>query len=259
MMFLDRKSLPISWIGRLFYIIPIIFIVILFTEDGKTDEMDEIYLRAVADAAFAEKGEITSELIPIIKGNTNLLWNADESKILVCTWTSQSSWEQFKHHRKTSEDPEHVVWVTTVPQVKNLCARIFAANPEISKETVDLRLKQYLGLDPDWQYDVFIEMWVAPSDLFRPCVDPQIEDNCCDLQFGDDIPTVKNIPDYRQFYEHLYYKSFRGSSGVPWTGLGYTYDWGNAECEVGAREYILVPDTAYEIKQAVPTMEYYRE
>jgi len=259
-MFLERRITRTSWLESLLRIILIISLIILFVENGKADDVEKTYRRAVADAAVAEKEEITSNLIPIVRGNKKLLWNADESKILVCTWASQNSYEHFlKPHNRTSENPEHVVWVTTVPQVRSLCAEMLAANPQISKEAVELRLKQYLGLNPDWRYDVFIEMWVAPADLFRPCVDPQIGDNSCDLHFGDDIPAVKNIADYRVFFEHLYYKSFRGSSGVPWTGLGYTYDWGNPESEEGASEYILVPGASYEIKQEVPTMKYFRE
>jgi hypothetical protein len=136
---------------------------------------------------------------------------------------------------------------------------MFATDPKVSQKLVELRLKQYLGLNPDWHYDVFVEMWVDPADLFRPCVDPQVEDNVCNLHFDEKIPEVNNIADYREFYRDLYYKSFRSGSGVPWTGLGYTYDWGNFESEVGASEYILVPGASYEIKRVVPTIEYCRE
>jgi len=56
----------------------------------------------------------------------------------------------------------------------------------------------------------------------------------------------------------LYYKSFRGSVGVPWTGLGYTYDWGNPDSDVNASEFILVPAAPYTIEAVVPTMAYCR-
>ena len=250
----------ISWFGSLFRIILVALILAVSTADGVSADVDEAYHRAVVDAAFPDQEEITSELIPVIRGNPQLVWNADKTKMLVSTWKSQSSYEQFfKPYNKTSENQNHVVWVTTVPQVRRLCAEMLAANPKISKEAIDLRLKQYLGLNPDWHYDIFIDMWVDPADLFRPCVDPKIDDKSCNLHFGDNLPKVKNITDYRNFYEKLYYKSYRSSSGVPWTGLGYTYDWGNPESEVGASEYILVPGASYEIKQAVPTVEYCKE
>ncbi len=256
----------ISWFRGFFQVLSVyLLLIFLFSagvaaESDVSDVSDDLYHRAVVDAAFPEQDEITSKLIPIVKDSSELLWNADKSKVLVTTWKSTSSYEQFlKPHSKTSENPDHAVWVTAVPQVKRVCGAMFAANPKVSQEAVELRLKQYLGLNPDWQYDIFVEMWVNPADLFRPCVDPQIKDTSCNLHFGENIPTVKNIPDYRKFYENLYYKSYRSGDGVPWTGLGYTYDWGNSESEVGASEYILVPGASYEIQQVVSTVEYCKE
>jgi len=80
-----------------------------------------------------------------------------------------------------------VVWVTTVPQSSTCVVGGSppTRTPDLSKEAIDLRLKQYLGLDPSWQYDVFVELWVDPGDLFRPCVDPQTDDTSCDYRFGD--------------------------------------------------------------------------
>lgn len=245
--------------GRFFRSVPLALFLAAAATDGKAVDLDGLYRHAVADAAFAEKSEITKTLVSITRDNQNLVWSVDGSKILVVTWKARPAYEQFlKPYDKTSENPDYAVWVTAVPQVKRLCAALLAADPRISKEQVDLRLKQYLGLNPEWQYDVFVEMWVDPEDLFRPCVDPQVDDTTCNLQFGAEAPKVKNIANYRNFYTDLYYKSFRGSAGVPWTGLGYTYDWGNPESEIGASEYILAPGSPYQIRQAVPTMTYCR-
>ncbi|GAA3530311.1 hypothetical protein [Zobellella aerophila] len=238
---------------------PFMLTIAALATDGMAGELELAYGRAVVDAAFVEEAEISTELVPVTRDNPALVWNADQSRILVATWKAQGAYEQFfKPYDKTSENPEYAVWVTTAPQVKQLCADLLARRPDTSKEGVELRLKQYLGLDPSWQYDVFVEMWVDPADLFRPCVNPQVDGKGCQLHFGEQVPEVKNIADYRNFYENLYYKSFRGSAGVPWTGLGYTYDWGNPNSEVGASEYILVPGVAYEIKEVTPTMEYCR-
>ena len=218
------------------------------------------YERGVADAAFAEQSEIASDLNAIDPSNASLVWNDDKTKVLVATWKSQDSYDNYmKPYTKTSDNPNYAVWVTAVPQVHAMCSQVHpekANKPEKYKKVLDRRLKQYLGLSPDWNYDVFVEMWVSPDDMFRPCVDPEINDSSCNLHFGKEIPTVKNIPDYQDFYSDLYYKSYRSSAGVPWTGLGYTYDWGNRGTEVGASEYILVPGAEYDIKRAVPTTEY---
>lgn len=210
------------------------------------------YQQAVEDAAFAEQGELSKQLIAVSPANSGLVWNEDKSRIKVVTWKAQGAFDNFfKPYTKTSDNPEYAVWVTTAPQVKNFCSTYKGEGDKLG-----LRLKQYLGLNPDWQYDVFVELWVDPKDMFRPCVDPEVSDSQCQLQFGDAVPVVKNIPDYKEFYRDLYYKSFRGSAGVPWTGLGYTYDWGNKKSEVGASEFILVPGAAYEIASVTATEEY---
>lgn len=221
------------------------------------DDLKEKYHAAVVDAAFVEASEITDQLIAITADNDKLVWNEDKSKLLVATWKAQGSYERFlKPYDKTSGNPAYAIWVTTVPQVKAMCSQYASERKDIGKEQLDERLKQYLGLDPSWQYDVFVEMWVSPDDLFRPCVDPEINDSTCNLEFGEQVPQVENIADYQDFYSDLYFKSFRGSAGVPWTGLGYTYDWADKKNEVGASEFIMRPGAGYEIKDTFPTLDY---
>jgi hypothetical protein len=220
-------------------------------------KLAEQYSRAVADAAVIEQDEIDKGLFAINDGNEQLIWNEDKSKLLVLTWKSNDGFKRYiEPNTKTSPSEEYVTWVTAAPQLKNFCSGYLKNNPQATKEDLDLRLKQYLGLSHEWQYDVFAELWVSPEDLFRPCVDPKIDDSTCELNFSDN-PKVRNIADYQQFYKNLYFKDFRRLPGVPWTGLGYTFDWGGREDhDVGASEYILVPNSTYEIKDVYTTSEY---
>jgi hypothetical protein len=218
--------------------------------------LDKSYQQAVTDAAFVKENKLSSNLVAIDSKNPALVWNADKSKILVLTWKEQASYEKFfKPNHATSSNPDHATWVTTAPQVQQFCQN-YLQTTQADKQQLELRLKQYLGLNASWNYDVFIEMWVSPQDLFRPCVDPEINDAQCNLQFGEKLPQVKNIPDYVGFYKNLYFKSFRASSGVPWSGLGYTYDWGNSQSAVGASEFILAPQSEYNIERVVATEDY---
>jgi hypothetical protein len=218
---------------------------------------EQNYQLAVSDAALVREKEISQDLVAITDKNSNLIWNADKSKILVVTWKEQSSYEKFfKPNHASSSNPEHATWVTTAPQVQKFCENYLTKHLQADKAQLDLRLKQYLGLNADWNYDVFIEMWVSPADLFRPCVDPEITDTQCNLQFSEKLPQVKNIPDYVSFYKNLYFKSFRASAGVPWTGLGYTYDWGNPQSPLGASEFILAPQSEYKIERVISTQDY---
>lgn len=225
-----------------------------------TQRLDRAYQRALMDASKASAEELTDTLNAIHPDNDSLIWNADKSKLLVTTWKSQDTYDQFlKPSTTTSSDENHVVWVTLAPQVQQFCQAYREKHPNKDDRLI-LKLKQYLGLNHAWNYDVFVNMWVSPDDLFRPCVDPETNDTACNLTFSDAIPQVKNIQNYQDFYQNLYYNSFRNKGGAPWTGLGYTYNWGKKgrrkAPEIGASEYILVPGAEYSIKDAVPTLAY---
>jgi hypothetical protein len=159
---------------------------------------------------------------------------------------------------QTSYNPNQVVWVTAAPQVETFCHHYLLENPKATDDQLNQRLKQFMGLPLDAKNDFFVELWVRPRDIFRPCVDPEINDKKCNPKIPDLFSFVPNIPDYGAFYKNLYFKSFRASSGYPWTGMGYTYDWGNQKSKFGASEFILTPNTPYEIKKAVKTREYCR-
>lgn len=221
----------------------------------KTNKLNRMYSNSVEDAVVAEQYEISNALTVITPNNDALVWNEDKSKLLVVTWKSQDIYDNYiAPYTQTSDSEKFVTWVTAVPEVKNFC-QSFAKRKKAKR--LDLRLKQHLGLNHTWSYDVFVELWVSPDDLFRPCTDPEINDSSCNLNFGDSVPAVRNITNYKQFYQNLYYSSFRAESNlVPWTGLGYTYDWANNQTDIGASEFILVPSATYEIHKVTSTAEY---
>ena len=226
-------------------------------QSGAARALEQAYLEAVRDASRPEPAERASDLVALVDANPRLRWNEDGRRLLVVTWKSQGAHDDvFRDQTRTSAREDVVVWVTTVPEAQEMCQAYVRTNPEATDAAVNLRLTQYLGLHHTWQYDVFVEMWVSPDELFRPCVDPEVTDSQCDLDFGTGTPAVENIDDYRTFYQNLYFQNFRGKPGVPWTGLGYTYDWGNPLTEQGASEFILVPEATYQIERVVGTREY---
>jgi hypothetical protein len=222
----------------------------------------EKYNLATQDAAVAESHEVVKTLDAVNTNNSALVWNADKSKIKVVTWKSQDSYQNFLlPYTQTSPREDFAIWVTLAPKIQKFCKQFLEQHHKADQSALNYRLKQRLGLHPDWKYDVVVELWVDPADLFRPCVDPDPSDNTCNLDFSATAPVVKNIKDYPAFYKNTYYRSFRAAPGVPWTGLGYTYDWKNADkkpgtFEKGESEFILAPSTAYVIEKAEPTWQY---
>lgn len=215
------------------------------------------YHHAVHNASLATEGKIAYDLIAITADNKDLVWR--DSTLLVVTWKGKESYERnIKPHDSTSTKEAYVVWVTTAPEVQQFCRNYWHHQPNATLADVELRLKQLLGLNPEWSYDLFIELWVNPADLFRPCVDPEVDDRHCELKFGKEKPSVVGIRDYEAFYKNLYFTDFRYAPGVPWTGLGYTYDWGSQLTIQGASEFILRPGAPYAIRGAIPTTDYCR-
>ncbi len=227
-----------------------------------TDELQATYRAAIQDAALVEPEKDVDTLIPITPDNPLLVWNTTKTQVLVVTWKSQSVYERYlKPNTQSSNREDQLLWVTVAPQVQDFCHRYLHQHPHATEADLTLRLKQYLGLNPSWEYDRFIELWVSPQDLFRPCVNPDIRQRQCPLNFAGVPPKVtgrtkgSGIQDYQSFYQTLYFRSIRAAL-QPWTGLGYTYDWGSPISRVGASELILVPGATYAVKQAVPTLPY---
>ena len=224
-----------------------------------TARLDEAYALAVSRAAVVDERQIVNDLLRLDRSNASLVWSADGSRVLAVTWKSQDAYQQsFRGATRTSPDQADVVWVTLAPQVQRFCQEYLGAHPRATDADLVLRLKQYLGLHASSSHDLFLELWVDPGDVFRPCVDPDPTDSTCNLEFATPPPTVKGIANYPAFYRNLYFADFRTRPGVPWTGLGYTYDWGNPRSRQGASEFILSPGAGYEIRQVLSTSEYCR-
>ncbi len=236
----------------------IFLITTVFTScaTGKVSKVN-LFDQAVNDASVVEKKDINTDLVPITPENGDLIWNSDKTRVLMVAWKSQGSYEKFyKGQSHTSSSEDYVTWVTAAPQVKTFMKSYLKKHPDATKADIDLRLKQYLGLKPEWNYDVFIEFWVKPDELFRPCVDPEITDKMCNIKFAKQMPAVKGIDSYPDFYRKLYFDDFRERPGIPWTGMGYTYDWGNPVSAFGASEFIMIPGASLEIRSVTKTLDY---
>ena len=210
------------------------------------EDLRAAFHAAIADAAIRLDRNIYAGLTAVTRSNDDLVWRTDERRQLsVVVFTSAENADRFYRSpdgsrlsgRTPGDRPR--LWVTVVPELRRFCQRLRVQDPTS-------RLKQYVGVDPEGAYNLLVEMWVAPEDLFRPCPDPEVDDTVCELSSGDNNPTVKGIPDYRDFLLLLHEESYR-ADGVPWTGLGYTYDWADPARKIGASEFMLVPKAPYEV------------
>jgi len=207
------------------------------------------YDNAVKDAEVADPQEISTQLLAIVPFNPQLVWrgNSDNLQVKVVTWTNWNGYDELpgKPYTATRE-----IWVTAVPQVKQICQQ-FPQRPEM----LTRRLEQFLGLPANNGKLKFVEMWVKPADLFRPCPDPEISDHECELDFPTSSLVSIN-PSHIEWFNQLKSRSYGNAQGYPWTRLGYTYDWGNPYSEVGASEFVIKPQATVDIETVIPTAGY---
>lgn len=216
----------------------------------------EAYQLGIEDACVAEPDEVVGGLIPIERSTPGLVWS-DQGELLVVAWKNPEIYKnEWADRNEAPQDTDKLLWVTPAPQVQHYCQAALRADPELGDDELALRLSQFLGLSPFRRYGLFVELWVKPQDLFRPCVDPETSDDRCALTSGETPATVTKIADYQAFYEGLRKTICKGHNPMPWTGLGYTYHWGNATTEVGASELVLVPGAHYRVAGTSDTRAY---
>lgn len=188
------------------------------------------YRAAVDDAAKAEQSEISDHLVPVLPGQRGTRWKEINGKKYVLTVTRRTSWHDYADNVDAFIDLKQDVWITLAPQVRDFCSEL-----EINDHNLDLRLEQLLGLPPRDKRSVFVEMWVKPDDLFRPCPDPEIHDTRCELHFPKGTDR-----EHKKWFERRRAASYgEGESAYPWTRLGYTYDWGSSSGKIGLSEYVI--------------------
>lgn len=149
------------------------------------------------------------------------------------------------------------LWVTVAPELRNY----FWAQPSSSCPPSKERIVQLLGLNPRRSYEVILEMWVNPADLYRPTPDPEITDHraelairlnetinyrdvdCMKWAFPNAIFSFSTDQSYQGWFAcnaaTTYYNPSAPENTAPWTRLGYTYDWAAAKKHAGASEFMI--------------------
>jgi hypothetical protein len=219
------------------------------------------YWIAIWDASEPTGREISADLIAIPEDD-GLVWKGEphDRRLLVVNWAPED--ESF--HEGDEGDPlrpddvfrtNKDVWVTVVPQLQTVCRKI---RPECSGSALDIRLKQLLGLPFYDRKTQFVEFWVSPSDLFRPCRDPAITDTVCTLKSPMNVEGDRR--NHRRWFNKQKKDSYRllGLLGYPWTQLGYTYDWGNPRSEIGLSEFVIEKGATVEVAKVRTTDSYLR-
>ena len=116
--------------------------------------------------------KINHNLLPII-GNDNLIDTLinNEKYVKMVSWKSNPTY--FPDSGKYNTDV-YDIWVTAAPIIQDSCKRFYK-----TQKDPNMRLRQLLGLQPFTVETFFLEVWVKPTDLFRPCPDNETNDSNC--------------------------------------------------------------------------------
>jgi len=230
-------------------------------------ELWALYAKAVETTKHPKPSAISTGLVPIVHSTPGLRWDA-QGRVLMVIWTKQQYYEESIGKPYTFT--YGAVWLTAVPRLQDFCRSL-----RLPPDELDIRLRQLLGLRPDAAYDAFVQVWIDPKDFFRPCADPEITDRECTLNLTVDDSTNDQCPWKDSFQnqtsakwitatqDHLTWmcdnwtRSFPANprDGFPWTGLGYTYDWGQPN-PVGQSEFVALQGTTVVIESITGTEEY---
>ncbi len=223
--------------------------------DGKITYDREFgwYQESIENSMSPSVEKVYTNLVSITPQNTNLIRKTinDEEYILMVTWKQNVSYyEKYldSAHYNTGNYP---IWVTTAPELVERMKKEKTKN-------VNLRLKQLLGLPPNATYSYFVELWVKPQDLFRPCPDSEITDNKCDLCFPENTDT-SYMSWVNENRVSRYYQC-RIDEKYPWTQLGYTYDWNpKNKSHVGLSEFVIGENKNIIINAIYTTEDYLKK
>lgn len=199
---------------------------------------DDLFRNALEDTKSIEECEHWGGLEVISQSNPNIIWDSTGNKVLMVTWVASKPIE-------TNASFKEPIWATPVPaihsmlrrEVYKLVADSLQKDPARRELQLDVlsRTRKYLGLRPKDKPLFFLEFWVSPKSLVRPCEDREVTDSRC---------TSRKRP--AEFTDEKY----------PFTGLGYTYDWGNRMTEIGSSEFQVVAGESIRIFQVLDNRQY---
>lgn len=225
----------------------------LLTKNYDEVKVQKVYSIVIGDAAKPQPWEISRSLTQVTPTNNTLVHKTinGEDYILVSTWQNDTTYYVPNPSTGYYNTGNYPIWVTLAPELQTQCQ-----TPSFGRrEGLDLRLKQLLGLPPDTKKQYFVEFWVQPKDLFRPCPDPEITDGSCGLAFPDDV-----TEDHKKWINDLRIASYYNpdwNKNYPWTELGYTYDWNRKnKTNVGLSEFVIQKNSNLVIHHISKTEDY---
>lgn len=183
----------------------------------------ELIHNAYLDVIEATEAKIRP-LVNLTIDDENITWNEAQDRVLLFT---------FHRYPDSYPDGKEITftwgesWLCSVKEY----AKWYKENKSNIKDVL-LRTKQVLGMDEESKNTYISSMWFDVKDLSRPAyvTDPT---KPMKLEFDESVSE-----EYKTWFSSQYYYSY-DVKHLPWTRLGYTYDWSReAKDRYGLSEFI---------------------
>ena len=225
--------------GRAF--LTLVCITLVSCGSEQVDVLANRLSAAVLDV-IETKDENIRPLVSLTKEDAKVTWNDAGDKVLLFT---------FHRYPDSYKDGESITfswgesWLCSLKEYKQ-----WYLNNKDNIKDVLLRTKQVLGMSHESKNTYISSMWLSPSDVERPAyvTDPTKQ---MKTTFDDDVSQ-----DYRDWFDSQYDYSYN-TAKLPWTRLGYTYDWSEeATDRYGLTEFIAWKNTTAVVDKTMLVEEF---
>ena len=196
--------------------------------------------------AYLDSIEVTEEdirpLVNLTPSDENCYWNETKDRVLLFT---------FHRYPDSYPDGQDITfswgesWLCSVREYESW----YNYNKDNIKDIL-LRTKQVLGMNDESKNTYISSMWVKPTDVSRPAY---ITDVTKQMQLSFD---ENETAEYKAWFANQYYYSYDVSK-LPWTRLGYTYDWSEeAKDKYGLSEFIAWKGTSVTVDKTLTVEQF---
>ena len=211
-----------------------------------SNEAVELTLKERLNNAYLDVIETKEEnlrlLVSLTKDEEKVYWNESQDKVLLFT---------FHRFPDSYPDGKEITfswgesWLCSLKEYET-----WYLNNKDNIEDPLLRTIQLLGMSYETKNTYISSMWFSPEDVYRPAY---ITDTSKQMatKFSDD-----EKEEYKTWFTNQYYYSYDVAK-LPWTRLGYTYDWSKeAKDKYGLSEFIAWKGTTVTVEKTLTVSEY---
>lgn len=202
----------------------------------KDSIIDAQFQAAITDAAEALPDEI-HPLVVINTASDMITWDADKSRVLVIAFHNEPQAYPEGETVKLSKN----VWVVGEKELYSW----YQSHKDGVKDW-NLRWNQVMGLPRTSAMSHFSAFWVEPQNLIRPAFITDIQKDSMEVALDERFEDYSSEQEFKVWYKNWFDKnrarSYRKKDGLPWTRLGYSYDWGSKGDKYGLSEFLTLDD-----------------